>query len=81
MSVFIVDPGGLAPREWADFMTPNLEQYGNLPRLDSDDGWQEWAAQLGNLPGLSGAVVPNPYNFTVWREWADRFCQNLSVLP
>lgn len=81
MSVNVINPRGLNARDWADFMTPNLEQYGNLPRLDSDDAWKEWAAQLGNLPGLSGEIVPNPYNFNEWQPWAERFCLNLSELP
>jgi hypothetical protein len=62
--------------EWCDFMVPVLEQFGNLGRLDGEN-WQEWALQLLNLPRLSGTVVPDPFQFAEWSDWAERLNKNL----
>lgn len=64
-------------KKWADFMVPILEQFGNVGRLDDESKWQPWAAQLSNLPGLSGNVVPNPYTFAKWQDWVARFNENV----
>ncbi len=80
MSVLVINPAYLTVREWTDYMTPNLEQFGNLGRLERDDKWREWGAQLLSMRGLSGSIVPNPYEFGDWREWAERCVQNLSEL-
>lgn len=77
MSVTTIDPRGISLREWCDFMVPNLEQFGNLARLDDDDMWREWAMQLLNLPRLSGSIVPDPSDFDDWAEWATRLNKNL----
>lgn len=81
MSVNIIDPSFLTVRQWMDFMVLNVEQFGNLGRLDDDAKWQAWGAQLLNLPALSGSIVPDPYQFTDWRTWAARLCQTLSEMP
>lgn len=77
MSIEIIDPAYLTVRQWTDFMTPNLEQYGNIGRLQNDDGWREWGAQLLNVPKLSGSIVPNPYLYDDWRVWARRCVEGL----
>lgn len=80
MSVNIVDPHFVSLREWADFMVPNLEQFGNLGRLDDETQWKVWASELLNLSSISGNI-PNPYQFDDWRTWAARCVQNLAEIP
>lgn len=81
MSVHTINPQFLTVREWTDFMVPNLEQYGNLGRLDRDEEWREWGVALLNLRALSGSIIPDPYQFDDWRSWAQRCVENLSVVP
>lgn len=81
MSIRIISPAYMKVREWTDMMTPNLEKYGNIGRLQNDDGWKAWGAQLLNLPGLSGSIVPDPYGFDDWKAWASRLNANLSGVP
>ena len=81
MSVEVISPQFMSVREWTDFMTPNLDQFGNLGRLMRDEGWREWGAQLLNMPALSGSIVPDPYLFDDWRAWALRLCENLAEVP
>lgn len=80
MSVLTIRPDYLSAQQWADFMVPNLEKYGNLGRLDDEGEWQEWGAHLMLLPGLSGSIVPDPYAFDDWRKWVERLNENLSVI-
>lgn len=81
MSVFTVNPMFMTPREWTDAMMTNLEQFGNIGRLDDEKKWQEWATQLLNLPKLAGSIVPDPYQFDDWRAWARRCIENLAEVP
>jgi hypothetical protein len=68
-------------RDWTDAMVQNLEQFGNLGRLDHREDWREWGAELLNLPAISGSIIPDPYQFDDWRAWAQRCNENLSVVP
>lgn len=81
MSIRVIIPSHLTLREWVDFMTPNLEQYGNLARLDDEKEWRAWAATLLNLPAFSGSIVPNPYHFDDWQTWVQRLNENLAEVP
>lgn len=78
MSVHIIDPFGMTATEWADAMTINLEQFGNIGRLSSEEGWRDWGLQLMTMGSLSGTTVPDPYMFSEWRAWAEAFCKNLA---
>lgn len=80
MSVITIDPAFMTAPQWADAMILNLEQYGNIGRLDDEKKWREWASQLLNLPKLAGNVVPDPYQFDDWRTWAIRCVENIGQL-
>lgn len=67
----------MALRDWADQIVLDLETYGAFGRLDDDARWQDWALQFFNNTTL-GRNLPNPYQFTDWREWAERFIQMLA---
>lgn len=69
-------PTGMALRDWADQITLDLDPYGAFGRLDVETNWQNWAMQFLNNMTLK-EKIPNPYNFTDWHEWADRFCQTV----
>ena len=73
-----INPAGMGEIEWADRMTPiiiNDGASGDIGRLDDESNWQEWARGviLSNTNWQSTA--PNPYQFTDWRLWAERFLQ------
>jgi hypothetical protein len=73
-----INPAGMEVIEWADRMTPiiiNEGASGDIGRLDDESNWQEWARGviLSNTNWQSTA--PNPYQFTDWRLWAERFLQ------
>lgn len=70
----ITQPQGLALQDWADQVTVDLRGEGYIGQLSPDQPWQEWAAaQVVGLPSLRG-LVPDPYQFATWLEWAERLC-------
>lgn len=81
MSVLIISPAFMTAQQWADSMVPNLEQFGNIGRLEDEKKWRDWATQLLNLPKLAGSIIPDPYQFDDWRAWARRCVENLAEVP
>lgn len=73
----LTDPRYTDLRSWADVTVYDLDDYGAIPRLDDEKDWQNWAAGLVGINGISQQNPPSPYNFTNWREWAIRFYQML----
>lgn len=76
-----IQPDGLTLTEWCDYTADNLWQLGPVPKLAREDEWQDWAATVLGTGTLRDINLPNPYTFTDWRDWADRFNQGIdSVL-
>ena len=67
-----IDPKGLTLQEWADSTILALRSSWNFGRLDREDQWQDWAANMVRALPVARRVLPNPYQFTDWREWAMR---------
>jgi hypothetical protein len=73
----IVDPRGIDLQYWADTLCLDLDDYAVIPQLYDPDRWQDWAAGLVGINGISQLNPPSPYQFNDWREWALRFYQML----
>lgn len=70
----IIDPRFMADAiEWTDRMIPTLDQDIQMGRLFSNDDWQTWAAGLLSFNKFARLAIPNPYQFSDWKEWAMRF--------
>lgn len=69
----IVDPRGMDIRYWADTLCLDLDEYAVIPQLTNPEKWQDWAAGLINISGISQQNPPSPYQFDDWRDWAVRF--------
>lgn len=78
MSHRIVDPRPMKIQEWADTLCLDLDQYAVIPQLYSSEEWQNWAAGIISINGISQFNPPSPYQYTDWKEWAYRFYQMLS---
>lgn len=66
-------PTGMTLRDWSDCICLDVGQLGTVGRIDKDENWKDWASQFLNLPGI-GRTIPDPAQFSTWREWADTFC-------
>lgn len=74
-----VDPRGIDSFiDWADFMYPDLEQYGTVVKMMPGGNWQDWAAGLLAVNKIAESNAPNPYQFDDWKLWAMRFIQTLN---
>lgn len=79
MSYRVILTDGLTVTQWTDANGLYLDKFGSIPRLDDGD-WQRWGANLLNLPSIHGICLPDPYQFSDWRRWADRVNEALSTL-
>jgi hypothetical protein len=77
MSIQVTLPTGMGLRDWADQIALDLDPYGAFGRLDDETQLLNWAMQFLNNMSLK-ENFPNPYNFTDWREWAERFAQTIA---
>lgn len=68
-----IDPREHTAQSWTAAVTLDLEQFGSVPQLLDGAGWQDWAATIIGMSAISGVVLPDPYGFTDWSEWAMRF--------
>ena len=78
--IFTIDPGSMTAKEWTDAMHLNLEIIGQVPSITREEEWRGWGANISLLAALSGMVVPNPYEFSNWQDWARRFNESLSAV-
>jgi len=73
-----VDPRGIDRFiDWADYMYPDLQQFGTVSQMMPGANWQDWAAGLLGLNRIAEIGAPNPYQFDDWKVWATRFIQLL----
>lgn len=68
----MISPLNMALMDWADSVVSVLSTTWVLGRLASDDQWQEWAVGLVRAPVFAQRGLPDPYQFSDWREWAMR---------
>lgn len=77
--ITLSDPAtALSFEEWGDDNYEALAEFGYLPKPGMGT-WQDWGACLGLMRALSIFNIPDPYQFTDWREWAIRLVQALAA--
>ena len=69
----ITRPTAMNVLDWADQVNFELDAFGPLVGLENELMWQEWAIQFLNNSKIAKSL-PNPYEFSDWQEWAERFC-------
>lgn len=73
----LTDPRFMELNLWADATVFDLENFGPIGRLENDSEWQNWAAGIIGINGISQQNPPSPYDYSDWREWAIRFYEML----
>jgi hypothetical protein len=75
--VIVTSPINMSLKDWADQVVIDLDSFGALIKLQDEVHWQDWAAQF-LLNARIGLTPPDPYSFSDWRDWAERFCGTVS---
>ena len=66
----MIDPHGMTVLDWSDSVILALDSAWSIPRLDDEERWQDWGVTL--LRAFAQRAIPDPYEFTDWRDWAMR---------
>lgn len=74
----MIIPVNMTVIEWADQMTNEVSQYGDIIKLENPEDWQSWALSVILSNEQWEAVIPNPFSYTDWREWAELFIGNIN---
>jgi hypothetical protein len=65
----MIDPRGMTMHQWFDAVVLDTKSNWTFGRLDGDD-WRAYATQF--LHAFIPRVLPDPYQFDGWRDWAMR---------
>ena len=68
----MIDPVNMSLTEWADAVMLTVADTWSFGKLDDENKWQDWAVGFVRAPSLAQRVLPDPYQFTDWRDWAQR---------
>ena len=66
----MINPYGMELRDWADSVIGALTRQWDAAPLEDPARWQDWAVGLVRAPTLEQRVLPDPFQFSDWREWA-----------
>jgi hypothetical protein len=75
----MIDPRNMGLRDWADSVILVVGDAWAFGRLEDETQWREWATGFVRSSDFAGRVVPDPYQFEDWREWAMRVYPMLEV--
>lgn len=68
----MINPENMSLKEWADCVILELPNAWAFGRIDDEANWREWATGFLRAGFYSARNLPNPYDFTDWRDWAFR---------
>jgi len=68
----VINPTNMTLTDWADSVILSINAEQSLGRLDDETRWQDWAVGLLKSGTFSTQTLPDPYQFSDWRDWAMR---------
>lgn len=68
----MIDPTNMTFQNWGDGVYLALSLPFSFGATPPEEDWRSWAVGFVRAPGLAQRVLPDPYQFTDWREWAMR---------
>lgn len=74
MGILLPLPEGISYLDWAGAII-NYEVDPNIAFPTTEENWQDWASSVLSAPTFYLYDVPNPYEFSDWREWARRLLE------
>jgi len=68
----MIDPRNMGLTDWADSVILSIGDAWTFGRLDNESQWQEWAIGLVRSSTYSARSLPDPYQYSDWKDWAMR---------
>lgn len=68
----MIDPRGLSIQEYFSAVLLVVPGGWNFGALLDPDKWQDYAVGFVRAPSMAQRALPDPYQFSDWREWAMR---------
>ena len=68
----MINPANMALKDWANAVILSLGDVWSFGTLTDESRWQDWAVGFVRAPQYAQRILPDPYQFSDWREWAMR---------
>jgi hypothetical protein len=75
----MINPVGMTLRDWADSVILVSGSAWSFGKLQDEERWQDWAVGFVRAASFAPQVIPDPYGFSNWRDWAMRVYPMLEV--
>lgn len=67
-----INPVGMTLPQWADAVILTVNDAWSFGKIADPAKWQDWAVGFVRASPFAQRVLPDPYQFNDWREWAMR---------
>ena len=68
----MIDPRNMTLRDWSDSVILSVGDAWSFGRLDNESLWQDWGVGFLRAGSFATRAIPDPYEFSDWRDWAMR---------
>ena len=68
----MINPVGMTWQDWASSVILDTEASWSFGVPTSETDWREFAVGFVRAPSFAQRVLPDPYEFSDWRDWAMR---------
>lgn len=68
----MIDPRGMTWQDWAASVILAIGDAWSFGTPPEEDRWRDWAVGLVRASPFTQRTLPNPYQFSDWRDWAMR---------
>lgn len=65
-----INPQGMEARDWCDRMVLELDRFGTIPIIMTNEQWKLWANEVIQLEEISFFNPPSPDGYDDFEEWA-----------
>lgn len=68
----MIHPAGMTWQDWASSVILSVNASWSYGVPPPEDQWRDFAVGFVRAPDFAQRVLPDPYQFSDWREWAMR---------
>jgi hypothetical protein len=68
----MIDPRTLTWQQWANAVLMSISDSWALGTPPDETNWRDFAVGFVRAPSFAQRLLPDPYQFSDWRDWATR---------